>query len=84
MLNQLFSVYFIKSRYPDELALGVHQAMAQVVIFATHSLEHVLGAWHERVGQTEKVGGLSAVAIHTSARGSSVLLAGELLCKSQR
>jgi hypothetical protein len=50
MLNQLFPVYFIKARYPDELALGIHQAMAQVFIFATHSLEHVLGARYERVG----------------------------------
>jgi hypothetical protein len=87
MLDQFFSVYFIKPRYPDKLALGIYQPMAEVFIFATHGLEHVLGARWKRVGQTEKVGRLSAVAIHTCAaegRGSSVLLVGELLCKSQR
>jgi hypothetical protein len=28
MLDQLFPVYFIEPRYPDKLALGVHQAVA--------------------------------------------------------
>ena len=87
MLDQLFPVYFIKPRYPDKLALGIYQAMAQVFIFATHGLEHILGARCERVGQTEKSRGLRAVAIHASAadgRGSSVLLAGELLGEPQR
>jgi hypothetical protein len=87
MLDQLFPVYFIEPRYPDKLALGIYQAMAQVFIFATHGLEHILGARCERVRQTEKGRGLRAVAIHASAadgRGSSVLLAGELLGESQR
>ena len=54
MLDQLFPVYFVKPRYPDKLALGVHQAIAQVFVLATHGFQHVLGTRNERVGQTEK------------------------------
>lgn len=94
VLDQLFSVYFIKPRYPDKLALGIHQAIAQVFVFATHGFQHVLGARSERVGQTEKGRRLGAVTIDscastTECRGSSILLllllvGSELLCKSQR
>jgi hypothetical protein len=96
VLDQLFPVYFIKPRYPDKLALGIHQAIAEVFVFATHGFQHVLGARSERVGQTEKGRRLGAVTIDsctsaatTECRGSSVLLllllvGSELLCKSQR
>jgi hypothetical protein len=96
VLDQLFPVYFIKPRYPDKLALGVHQAVAQVFVLATHGFQHVLGIRGERIGQTEKGRRLGAVAIDSCARatrrGSSILLlllllllvGGELLCKSQR
>lgn len=36
VLDQLFSVYFIESRYPYEFALGIDQAIAKVLAFATH------------------------------------------------
>ena len=98
VLDQLFPVYFIKPRYPDKLALGIHQAIAQVFVFATHGFQHVLGTRSDRVGQTEKGRRLSAVTIDscasatstTECRGSSILLlllllvGSELLCKSQR
>jgi len=96
VLDQLFPVYFIEPRYPDKLALGIHQAIAQVFVFATHGFQHVLRARSDRIGQTEKGRRLSAVAIDscasaatTESRGSSILLlllliGGELLCKSQR
>jgi hypothetical protein len=95
VLDQLFSIYFIKPRDPDKLALGIHQAVAEVFVFATHGFQHVLGARSERVGQSEKGGRLGAVTIDSCAgttttapterRGSSVLAGGgELLCESQR
>ena len=100
VLDQLFPVYFIKPRYPDELALGIHQAITQVFVFATHGFQHVLGTRSERVGQTEKGRRLGTVAVDscavaaaaattaTESRGSSILLllvgSSELLCKSQR
>ena len=88
MLDQLFSIYFIKPRDPDKLALGVHQAVAEVFVFAPHGFQHVLGARSERVGQTEKGGRLGAVTIDpcagtittttapTERGGSSVLVGG--------
>lgn len=96
VLDQLFPVYFIEPRYPDKLALGVHQAIAQVFILATHGFQQVLGTRSERIGQTEKGRRLGAVAIDSCAstaerRGPSILLllllllvGGELLCKAQR
>ena len=97
MLDQLFPVYFIEPRYPDKLALGIHQTIAQVFVFAAHGFQHVLGTRSDRVGQAEKGRRLgAAVAIDscastsasaaTSTRGSSILLlvGSELLCKSQR
>ncbi|SRR6266403_4043853 len=100
VLDQLFSVYFIESRYPYEFALGIDQAIAKVLVFATHGFQHVLGARCDRIGQAEKGRRLGAVAIDSSTiaitiasaaescGGSSILLlllvGSELLCKSQR
>jgi hypothetical protein len=50
VLDQLLPIYFIKPRYPDKLALGIHKAIAQVFVFATHGFQHVLGARSDRVG----------------------------------
>ena len=83
VLDQLFPVYFVEPRYPDELALGVDQAVSQLLVFAAHGLEHVLGTRCERVGQTEQSGRLRAVAVDTS-RGPPILLVRKLLRKPQR
>jgi len=42
VLDQLFPVYLVEPRYPDELALSVDEAVAQLFVFAAHGLEHVL------------------------------------------
>jgi len=87
VLDELLPVNFVEPGYPDVLALGIHQAVAQLFILAPHGLEHILRARHQRIGQTEEIGRLCAVAVDAGARqsrGCAVLLARELLCQSQR
>lgn len=56
MLDELFPVNFVEPGYPDVLALGIDQAVAQLFILAPHGLEHILRARHQRIGQTEEIG----------------------------
>ena len=64
--------YYCKSRYPNKLALGIHQATARVFRsrrLATHRFQYVLRTRSdsERIGQTEKGRRLGAVAIFSRA-----------------
>jgi len=42
VLDELFPVDLVEPRYPDVLALGVHQAVAELFVFSPHGLEHIL------------------------------------------